>query len=86
MPHNFYKVIGEVSPQAIWVKEGMEFEEDECEIRVVVTEFEFVPQFCEDEYQYYNPKLDEKFVVPKNERLVREHPIEFKCPTCNTYH
>lgn len=26
---NHYKVIGKISPSAIWVKEGMEFDEDE---------------------------------------------------------
>ena len=28
---NTYKVIGEISPDAVWVTEGMEFDEDECD-------------------------------------------------------
>jgi hypothetical protein len=42
-----YKVIGEVSPNAVWVKEGMEFEEKDIQL----TDFKFIwsdEQCCSD--------------------------------------
>jgi len=33
------KIIGEISPQAIWVKEGDEFEEDEIKRNIIAKEF-----------------------------------------------
>jgi len=39
--HNLLKVIGEISPEATWVKEGDEFDEDEW--RFVVYDFDITP-------------------------------------------
>lgn len=61
-PNEFYKAIGEVSPEAVWVTEGMEFDEEEL---------------------YYEGGF--QGTIPDNYTEIGGK-IEFRCPTCKTYH
>lgn len=65
-----YKVIGEVSPNAIWVKEGMEFEEDQVQVHV-------------DEYNIFTLKGWFTYHLYKNHV---PSFLQFKCFTCGTFH
>lgn len=72
--HQTYKVIGEVSPNAIWVKEGMEFENEELIVHV-------------DEYNRFTIPVwlaHLRFVGGKDKE--KPYTIQFKCFTCNTFH
>lgn len=77
-----FKVIGEVSPNAIWVKEGMEFSDEDVRRKVL--------SFDHYEYMYesYTYPIDCKIDLCMKDKA---HPdidagVIFKCPTCSTFH
>lgn len=67
--------LGEISPSAIWVKEGDEFEEEDIQLGVCLfdqkTEFSNIHTMKAQIQDY-----------PKHYRYV----YGIKCPTCKTYH
>jgi len=69
------KVIGEISPEATWVKEGAEFDEEEIESKKV--------GFYNGTEVYFDTELQEDA-----ERLMYKEKIIFKilCPTCKHFH
>jgi hypothetical protein len=71
---NYVKVIGKVSEDAIWVKEGMGFEE------VQVAWMEWDKRFPEDEPYYINIK--EK---PRKNKNYKSYVV-IECPTCKNFH
>lgn len=68
-----FKVIGEISLDAIWVTEGMEFDEDEINIWA---------WDGEDEWNF----SVEEWLTEEQEHKYDNFKIEIKCPTCKTYH
>lgn len=68
-----YKKIGEISPDAIWVNEGMEFDDDEL-LKTII-------------YKYREPENNIPLhVEPLEGCIVNNTFIKIKCPTCKTYH
>lgn len=65
-----YKVIGEVSPEAIWVKEGMEFEESEVKITHIDDESIIIDR----DSMSGDPVFGSKKI------------IKIKCSQCKTFH
>jgi len=76
-----YKVIGEVSPDATWVKEGMEFDEEE--IYRSYTERDYDPEA--EEADYYTYKLKGTDPDPKCKDSWHFNPIRIKCSCCGTF-
>ena len=77
--NQYYKVIGEISPDAIWVKEGDEFDRDELKIwkscakhssRQITEAFGGTWKHEED-----------SITIPG--KVVR---VDIKCPTCRKFH
>jgi hypothetical protein len=66
-----YKVVGEISPAAIWIKEGDQLAEEDL-------------QFWHDKEGEYGFVVDPK-VRPDWLEWVNQ-PIKIKCPTCGTFH
>lgn len=76
------KVIGEISPDAVWVTEGMEFDEDELEPVLFYSKHP-------DESIYMDTisNLEEwKKLNPNNKKNRYTPMIEIKCPTCKQFH
>lgn len=72
--NQIFKVIAPITPQALWVKEGDEFEEEEIE---------YWDNSCgKQESSWYHEKLKEG----KLEYLTQYFTIKIKCPTCKTFH
>lgn len=71
--NNVYKIIGEISPDAIWVTEGMEF--DEGELSKVL-------YYTDREPENHVP-ID---VCPIEGYTLSKTVFRIKCPTCKTYH
>lgn len=78
------KIIGEISPDAIWVKEGDKFEEGDIKRDVLVKEYDGEDESWE--YTHYHPKGNDIFKIGKYEKLICENPIKIKCSTCKTFH
>ena len=84
------KKIGEVSPGAVWVTEGMEFDETDIEI-VYKNKYECL---CEEPDKYRTKKQascehmkDDYRGSDFCDRKIRVIDIvKFKCPTCKTFH
>jgi hypothetical protein len=76
---NCFKVVGEVSPKAIWVKEGMEFDEEEIYRDVLIKDT------FDNEYYHYHPKGNEPFNLGTTDKLIHDI-IKIKCPTCGRNH
>lgn len=79
-PDDIFKVIGEISPDAIWVKEGDEFDEDELEPVAYCIKhpdesiyFDDMSQILEWIKYKFNPKTHKAL-------------IGIKCPTCKQFH
>ena len=77
-----YKVIGEISPDAIWVKEGDEFDEDELEPVLFYSKHPDESIYMDtisniEEWKKLNPDNKKNRYIPM---------IEIKCPTCKNYH
>jgi hypothetical protein len=80
--NNGYKVVGEISPEATWVKEGDEFNEEEVK-RVVCIANPF------GETSWYDKPLDfipELGVRNEHSYMYIATHIEIKCPTCRKFH
>jgi len=71
--HGFFKIIGEISKNAIWVTEGMEF--DEGELSKVL-------YYTDREPENHVP-ID---VCPIEGYTLSKTVFRIKCPTCKTYH
>lgn len=74
-----YKVIGEVSPEAVWVTEGMEFDEEQIQGIGCYKKHPMDSIYFED--------------LESFTKFFTEHPsikyrpvIKFECPTCKTFH
>ncbi len=70
MPQEVIKIIGEISPQAIWVKEGDEF--DESNLLWLIN----------DDFEDEIDRADFNSVVEPAE----QDRVMIKCPTCKTFH
>lgn len=70
-----FKVIGEVSPEAVWVhREDMWFEEADLQWALATNDqFQDVISECDFNDSVNNPRLIKKYVM-------------FKCSTCKTFH
>jgi hypothetical protein len=75
--HEVFKVIGEVSPNAIWVKEGMEFDNNDIEWKKGFVAF-------------YNEHGESTTLAPFEQQgawsKITYPYIKFKCSNCNTFH
>lgn len=67
-----FKIIGEISPEAIWVKEGDEFDEDDFSI-----------EFLRFECYNYNGEHIGKDCSCKGGDMREVNRIKIKCPTCH---
>lgn len=76
----YFKVIGEISPEAIWVKEGDEFDEDELEPVLFYSKHPDESIYLDDikRLEHWN-KLN-----PIPTQYISK--IEIKCPTCKQFH
>ena len=68
-----FKVIGEISPDAIWVKEGDEFDEEEIERLDRANGRKYTKEQYESLVKLTGHPKEPVFV-------------QIKCPTCKTYH
>lgn len=71
--NQWFKVIGKISPDAVWVKEGMEF--DKGELSKVL-------YYTDREPENHVP-ID---VCPIEGYTLSKTVFRIKCPTCKTYH
>jgi len=71
----WFKVIGELSPDAIWVKEGDEFNEEEWSL------FGYKQGMIFPDGILKNPEYQAKYKKDYIHLFVK-----IKCPTCNTFH
>lgn len=76
-----YKVIGEISPDAIWVKEGDEF--DENEIQFITLSY---TMFSRDEPERISCTEKEWLSTKIEDYCTISKAIEIKCPTCKQFH
>jgi len=81
---NLWKVIGSVSPDAIWVKEGDQFEEEQIKRDILTKEYD--SESDEVEYTHYHPKGTEVFKISKYEDFICEYSIKIRCPSCGIFH
>lgn len=77
-----FKVIGEISKSATWVKEGDEFDEEDIKRDILVKEWDSESE--EYKYIHYYPKGTENFKAGVD-KIVEEYSIEIKCPCCETF-
>ena len=80
LPEDF-KVIGEISPEAIWVKEGDEFDEDDVRFMIAgytVFSGDDIERNSCSETEWIKTKLEKFGTISKY--------IEIKCPTCKMFH
>lgn len=70
-----FKIIGEVSPEATWVTEDMEFDEEELDVFFYVFN-DNKPLF------HFEIKNYKTFVDVKRGEII----IKIKCPTCKQFH
>ena len=68
-----YKVIGSISPDAVWVTEGMEFDEDEVTVQQVGPFHDMDDVFNVDNKVWNHTKTYKYY-------------IQIKCPTCKHFH
>lgn len=66
-----FKIVGEISPEAIWIKDGDEFDEDQ-----VKGYFEKLP------YDENHKDMIDKAILQFKKSLV----FKIKCSQCNTFH
>lgn len=69
---NCFKIIGEVSPAAIWIKENDTFKEDEIRIKLINQGYKIQPE----QLKY----------VPENEQHKWTPLVEIKNPSCGCFH
>lgn len=78
---SFFKVLGEISPHAIWAREGDEFTEGEVRFSYdayTVFSGDDVDTFHVSEKEWLNEKIEEYSTVRKW--------ISILCPTCQQFH
>lgn len=87
-----FKVIGEVSPEAVWVKEGDEFDADQIEIQYskkyqclcrqnIASDWWTEPNNCKHETEdHYNR------AYTCGRKVKEVFHIKIRCPTCKTFH
>jgi hypothetical protein len=94
-----FKVMGEISPDAIWVKEGDEFEEDDIQQVVEVYGWEG-DELVQDRFQeFFNKSLSKTcshfimdcYIKDKEGEdtaifKVFKNTYQIKCPTCKQFH
>jgi hypothetical protein len=73
---NTYKVIGEISPEAVWVAEGMEFDEDEWSLFGYYSNTPYVLEGL-----MKNPEYQEEY-----KEMYHDFVVKIKCPTCKQFH
>ncbi len=78
---SFFKVIGEISPNAIWVKEGDEFEESE-----IGYWFSGMSNATPLSELSNNDKSQESKKLAIERFQNKFKPVYLKCPTCNHFH
>lgn len=72
---NWIKIIGEISPNAKWVKEGDEFDETQLELSL------FDGQFWLKGYDLVNKTNNQWYNPP----LYCKAYVQIKCPCCETF-
>jgi hypothetical protein len=77
------KVIGEISPEAKWLRGGEEFDEDQILRDILVKEYDSEAE--EYEYTHFHPKGNEVFKLGQYEKFIEEKPIKIECPCCGTF-
>ena len=98
----YFKIIGEVSPAAVWVTEGMEFDEEQVRIEVYASHKAGTYYMPKDKwYLITELNVEEKscFVFDKYQDadgqyydetdfdyLLLKDVVNFQCPTCKTFH
>jgi len=83
----YFKIIGEVSPAAVWVTEGMEF--GELEEGFYQGNFQKLPVYKGDtQVTLLGSNAQKQKLIDSVEfgNLVEKYVILFKCPTCKTFH
>lgn len=78
----FFKVIGEISREATWIKEGDEFDEDE--IKRTYSERYYDPE--EEEAYWDTCQLKGTDPDPKPKDSWHFNPIKIKCSNCKSFH
>lgn len=73
---NCLKVIGEISPDAVWVTKEMEFEEDDLRFWYKHR------KFTDENFVIHSPVVDWKGEDKDKYRVI----VKVKCPTCKTFH
>jgi hypothetical protein len=73
VPRGAYKVIGEISPDATWVKEGDKFEEDEIKVLGMLK-------------QPMGSHVDWVQFTPTAERKGYTKAVQIKCHNCGHFH
>ena len=71
-----FKVIAPISPQALWVKEGDEFDEDELSI------WDDSGSYCDAESWIPFITIEKEAWIDLGENLI----VGIKCPTCKIFH
>lgn len=95
--NQWFKVIGEISSDAVWVSEGIEFDEDEIQPTTHIYGWEDeegvenqFKKFIEKDKRYisHNVLNRDKYkdAPPEIDFSVKMQPYQIKCPTCKTYH
>lgn len=83
---SYFKVIGEISPEAIWVKEGDEFEEEDIKYSIAIIynggtdKIVNYGLFTFNKLQKY---FDEHLWMKENHKYL---VCKIKCSQCNTFH
>lgn len=92
-----YKVIGEISPDAVWVTEGMEFDDDEIQPTTKIYSWqdeegveEQFKNFIQKGKGYISHSILSrdryKDAPPEIDFSVKVEPYQIKCSQCKTYH
>ena len=68
-------ILGELSPNATWVKDG-----DEIEVE------RDYPKICIPDHAVHIQDMEFEKRVKKEEQKMMHNIYKVKCPTCNTYH
>lgn len=71
-----YKVIGKISSDAVWVTEGMEFDEDEWSLFGYYSNTPYVLEGL-----MKNPEYQEEY-----KEMYHDFVVKIKCPTCKQFH
>lgn len=77
-----FKVVGEVSPGAVWITEGMEFDESPGMYR---GEWQALPIYSGDKHVTLLGSARQQRAL-LTQIPVEKYIILFRCPNCKTYH